>query len=1058
MKMTSFCTLIFIGFLSSAIAAETREYTGDINDLQFIDALGQGHIFTADSLQNTSGNRISVNFVPTSIFDQEIPRAVLGAFSVDADLSYNQVIFNQGAASPGVDWLVDNIPTLYEGSVFGAFSINGQVIENTLVINNSVFNLEDVFGGYSRHGLAQGNELILDGGRVFQLAGGRSITGDAVNNSVIINQGIVGHGAFGGTTGFGSAIGNTVYVSSDYGGRIAYIAGGESSVSSLNNSIEIHGGIYKKAIGGASIGLASGNTVSIHGGDFIGTSSPALIVGGLSDLGASTYNTVHVFGGDGSGAVVYGGSGVDYVFGNKVEINTNTLHGSFGASIIGGYSAHSAQVFNNSVTISNSSVGAVYGGFSDGGEVKNNDVSIERSSVVGPVTGGYSITGYVGFNQVDVFAPGHTLSGNVSGGIGNQADNNLVDIYDAVIEGNIYGGYGASTKGNIVNFYDGRTFSSIMRTNNGSIIGGLAEGDVSSDNQVNIYSGSVNGSVYGGQAQSYLSNNIVKIAGGSVQESASAAILTTDGGEATENQLILSGGVMRRNIIGVYGEDDSFVHKNRVEISGGHVSGDVSVAEVGANSQVTNNELIITGGIIRGNVYIAKEIDDSVFYPSNNKIMLGGDVAIHGQLTDPSGANTQLIFNNFRGNIHGGIDNNFSTFEFIVSKKAEDITPITPVDLADRHIKLHSVAHDEYFQVGDVSVLLANASNTSSTNDFLGSSIPSGATLIYDFERVDSSDSLAVRVSDIRTQPHLKALSESQLGALAFLNQNSDQLSMAARSLSDRSKNSDKKWLKFTEVSGGSSRYQTGSHVDVSGASLLTGVAHRIGKSSLLGMFAEGGWSSYNTVNPMESAPDVRSDGHVNFLGGGLIARHDFKKGMYMDAALRLGQVSTQFDSADISYNAGPTSFQTKALYYGAMLGFGHRWNLGDSFVLDTSGHQMWNRQAGNRVNVAGDPKPVDLHAIESHRLRGQVRIDYQGSLLSPYLSLAYEHEFQGQAHASVNGFSVPAPSLQGGTGVGGLGVKIQRSSGKSFVHAGVQGFVGKRQGFALMMNAGMVF
>lgn len=47
--------------------------------------------------------------------------------------------------------------------------------------------------------------------------------------------------------------------------------------------------------------------------------------------------------------------------------------------------------------------------------------------------------------------------------------------------------------------------------------------------------------------------------------------------------------------------------------------------------------------------------------------------------------------------MHGGMDNNFSTFEFVASKEAPNITPVTFFYLNDRHIKLHLFARAELF-------------------------------------------------------------------------------------------------------------------------------------------------------------------------------------------------------------------------------------------------------------------------------------------------------------------------------------------------------------------------
>src|SRR5699024_9065787 len=59
----------------------------------------------------------------------------------------------------------------------------------------------------------------------------------------------------------------------------------------------------------------------------------------------------------------------------------------------------------------------------------------------------------------------------------------------------------------------------------------------------------------------------------------------------------------------------------------------------------------------------------------------------------------------------------------------------------------------------------------------------------------------------------------------------------------------------FGAVSGGHSRYNTGSHVDVDGFSLMAGVAHRFAISGGLtaGAFLEGGWGSYSTYNHFSS-------------------------------------------------------------------------------------------------------------------------------------------------------------------------------------------------------------
>jgi hypothetical protein len=64
----------------------------------------------------------------------------------------------------------------------------------------------------------------------------------------------------------------------------------------------------------------------------------------------------------------------------------------------------------------------------------------------------------------------------------------------------------------------------------------------------------------------------------------------------------------------------------------------------------------------------------------------------------------------------------------------------------------------------------------------------------------------------------------------------------------------------------------------------------------------------------------------------------------------------------------------------------------------------------------------------------------------SPYAGAAYEHEFDGEAGASGYGYSLPAAELQGGTGIGELGLTLLSARGIA-LDLGVQGYTGTREG-----------
>ena len=83
----------------------------------------------------------------------------------------------------------------------------------------------------------------------------------------------------------------------------------------------------------------------------------------------------------------------------------------------------------------------------------------------------------------------------------------------------------------------------------------------------------------------------------------------------------------------------------------------------------------------------------------------------------------------------------------------------------------------------------------------------------------------------------------------------------------------------FGALSGGSLRYNTGSHLDMNSLSLLTGLSWGIDLAPgrlTLGAFFEYGNGSYDTHNSFTNAASVDGDGNAYYLGGGILARMDF--------------------------------------------------------------------------------------------------------------------------------------------------------------------------------------
>ena len=268
----------------------------------------------------------------------------------------------------------------------------------------------------------------------------------------------------------------------------------------------------------------------------------------------------------------------------------------------------------------------------------------------------------------------------------------------------------------------------------------------------------------------------------------------------------------------------------------------------------------------------------------------------------------------------------------------------------------------------------------------------------------------------------------------------------------------------FMAVSASSMRYNTGSHVDVSGAAFMLGLAKKWeGQSAnlLLGAFAETSIANTKTHNSFKNMDNVDGTGDNNSVGGGILARMDFTqtalKGLYTEASLRMGQLNIHYKTDDLQDFLGnnDVNYNTNSLYYGAHAGLGYILSLSQKASLDLYGKYFWAHQQGETVTILGDKFKFD--DANSHRTRVGGRFSYAlCDELAPYAGAAWEYEFDGKAKATTYGFDVPAPSLKGSTGVGELGLSFTPNalSQNAFsVDLGLQGYTGMREGLGGTMQ-----
>jgi outer membrane autotransporter protein len=210
---------------------------------------------------------------------------------------------------------------------------------------------------------------------------------------------------------------------------------------------------------------------------------------------------------------------------------------------------------------------------------------------------------------------------------------------------------------------------------------------------------------------------------------------------------------------------------------------------------------------------------------------------------------------------------------------------------------------------------------------------------------------------------------------------------------------------------------------------------------------------SYDAHNSFNGYSSVKADGDTNYIGGGILGRFDFANSgpghFYTEITGRIGRLESDFSSDDLRDSTGvKADYDSSGLYYGAHFGAGYIVNITNKASLDLYGKYLWTHQKGDSITLSnGDP--IKFEDASSHRLRGGARLSYAASYrVSPYIGAAYEQEFDGEAKAKTYGQKIDAPKLQGGTGIGEIGLNIRPATGipLSF-DLGVQGYLGVRQG-----------
>lgn len=482
----------------------------------------------------------------------------------------------------------------------------------------------------------------------------------------------------------------------------------------------------------------------------------------------------------------------------------------------------------------------------------------------------------------------------------------------------------------------------------------------------------------------------------------------------TDNDYNLKAGTINVNGSSM-GAKNVVLTANHININGDNVI----VGKVTANSTSTASRSVnSTGGNVNiiGNNFKAGEVD-----ATGGKISVSGsgaDVDVVKANTLNIGANGTLKTTNLDG-----------ITEVVIDGAANSNALVTTADISSSASKIK----------------LVNSTDTASSK-----------LLVQESKLTIGANGVTLSKSVTGTQECSKSLVETQIASLSAAMSSADLLSNAGFSnasqavqQSNAEGGSAREMVPYAAVGYGNMRQESGSHVDVQGSAFNIGFAKEVKNGSgklLFGPMIEYGRGSYESY----LNDGTKGDGNTQNFGLGVMARQNNDNGTYYEGSLRYGKLTSNYNSGNLS--ATGADYDTDADYWGAHFGLGKVFQLNDKNSIDTYCKFFYTNQGSSSANILGNN--VEFDAVKSKRSRLGFRFNHAtGDVRSIYAGLAWQHEFDGSACATVDGFSTPSPSIKGNSMMAELGVNIAPKSSPVSFDLGVSGWAGKQKGYSLNAN-----
>ena len=584
----------------------------------------------------------------------------------------------------------------------------------------------------------------------------------------------------------------------------------------------------------------------------------------------------------------------------------------------------------------------------------------------------------------------------------------------------------------------------IDRDHTGSVYGHLNNPDNGIvTGYVEMTGGNVKGDIYGGWADDTadVKDSTVTITGsGSVDGEVYGGY--SNKGAATGNTVTITGGEVTWSVLGGFSNGGGEVSGNTVTISGGTVTGSVFGGSSNGDTDVTGNTVALLG---------LADVSEASLYGRN-------DVS--------KGSGNTLLIDGWRGSTEAV--KNFETIRFqgVTWVPKGTLLTITNGDGDDggdlRNTKIDAghvvILGGRTPQVGESMTFVTSGnvdtglSEEQAAGGFTQGVVTAGTA---EWDMPEAGKTLNYKITGVFRNRQTDLIAENRLAGAAFVNQGADIAADSLRLLDDGYHYGTQT---FGAVYGNRSQYDVASDIKINGWSEIAGFGniHEVKGGRLAwGVFYENGTGNYRTWNTFNNEM-FRGDGSLLYNGGGAAIRLTKDSGVYYEASLRAGTLSSSMTDAVRDGYGNSYGFDSDSTYWGAHLGAGKLIQRG-SGQWDIYGKYFHTDINGDSFEMGGDRFSFDSVTSDRLRLGARYTADTDKAW-SLYCGAAYEYEFSGDSHMKAGQFEAPEQSLQGSTVFGEIGTVWGRKDSPWSMDINLRGYAGEREGFSGMVQLAYAF